>query len=215
MLYTEAVDHSTLELLKSLQSKEYLKGFYLAGGTALALYNGHRRSLDIDLFSDFAFDAAAMLENLSQDYQYSLMFSAPNTLKGIIDETNVDIIAHRYKMTGEPVMHKGIGLLSEADIAAMKLNAVSVSGQRIKDFIDIWFLLEKYDLKTMLSWYSYKYNQTNDLLILKSLIYFDDVDESEWPVMIRNRDVKWKDIKRSLEKKVISYSRHAGGSQGL
>jgi len=95
------------------------------------------------------------------------------------------------------------------------LNAVSVSGQRIKDFIDIWFLLEKYDLKTMLSWYSYKYNQTNDLLILKSLIYFDDVDESEWPVMIRNRDVKWKDIKRSLEKKVISYSRHADGSPGL
>ena len=47
MLFTEAVDDSTLELLKSLQSKEYLKGFFLTGGTALALYLGHRKSVDI------------------------------------------------------------------------------------------------------------------------------------------------------------------------
>ena len=59
MLHKEAIDGATLGLLKSLQSKQYLKGFYLAGGTALALYNGHRRSVDIDLFSDFAFDTIA------------------------------------------------------------------------------------------------------------------------------------------------------------
>jgi hypothetical protein len=37
MLYKEAVDASTLELLKSLQSKQYLRGFNLVGGTALAM----------------------------------------------------------------------------------------------------------------------------------------------------------------------------------
>jgi len=71
MLQKEAVDGSTLGLLKSLQSKPCLKGFYLAGGTALALYNGHRRSVDIDLFSDFAFDTTQMMENLSAfEFQY-------------------------------------------------------------------------------------------------------------------------------------------------
>lgn len=45
MLHKEAVDASALELLKGLQEKQYLKGFFLAGGTALALYNGHRRSV--------------------------------------------------------------------------------------------------------------------------------------------------------------------------
>jgi hypothetical protein len=207
MLYTAAVEDSTLGLLKSLQSKQYLKGFYLAGGTALALYNGHRRSVDLDLFSDFAFDTTRMLENIAQDYHFTLMFSAPNTLKGTIDNINIDILAHRYQLVNEPVDEEDILLLSESDIAAMKLNAISGSGQRIKDFIDVYFLLEKYDLKRMLGWYSQKYNQTNDLLILKSLIYFEDVEESEWPVMIKEPGLKWKDVKRKIEKKVLSYSR--------
>lgn len=209
MLHKEAVEGATLGLLKSLQSKQYLAGFYLAGGTALALHNGHRRSVDIDLFSDFAFDTPQMLENITQDFQFALMFSAPNTLKGTINNINVDILAHRYNLVSDPLKEEDIVLLSEADIVAMKLNAISTSGQRIKDFIDIYFLLEKYDLKTMLGWYSQKYNQANDLLILKSLIYFDDVEESEWPVMIKDPDLNWKDVRRKIEKKVLSFSRRA------
>ena len=42
MLHKETVDQATLELLISLQQKAYLEGFYLVGGTALALYMGHR-----------------------------------------------------------------------------------------------------------------------------------------------------------------------------
>lgn len=209
MLHKETVDSSTLGLLKSLQSKHYLKGFYLAGGTALALYNGHRRSVDIDLFSDFAFDTAQMMENLSQDFHFDLMFAAPNTIKGTIDMINVDILAHRYPLVNKPVCEEEMELLSEPDIVAMKLNAISTSGQRVKDFIDIYFLFKKYDIKTMLAWYSQKYNQSNDLLILKSLIYFDDVDESEWPAMIREPGLKWKDVKHRLEKKVLAYSHRA------
>ena len=207
MLYKEAVDASLLELLKSLQSKQYLRGFNLVGGTALALYNGHRRSVDIDLFSDFSFDTSQMLENLVQDFDFVLLFSAPNTLKGSIKDIKVDIIAHRYHHIYDPVTEDNINILSEPDIVAMKLNAISTSGQRIKDFIDIYYLLDKYDLKTMVSYYLEKYNQKNDLLILKSLIYFDDVEESEWPVLIKEPDLKWKEVKRKIQKKVIGYTR--------
>ena len=49
MLHTQTVEPSTLGLLRSLQSKDYLKGFNRVGGTALALYLGHRTSIDIDL----------------------------------------------------------------------------------------------------------------------------------------------------------------------
>lgn len=207
MLYKEAVDPSTLELLKSLQVKQYLRGFYLVGGTALALYNGHRKSVDLDLFSDFAFDTSAMLENLAQDFDFRLLFSAANSLKIAVGETEVDIIAHRYSLLNKFVTEENITLLSEPDIIAMKLNAISTSGQRIKDFVDIYFLLDKYDLKAMLDFYSKKYNQQNDLLILKSLIYFDDVQESEWPVLIKDPGLKWKDVKRKIQRKVIDYSR--------
>jgi len=211
MLYKEAIDTPTLELLKSLQSKEYLKGFNLAGGTALALYNGHRRSVDIGLFSDFSFDTGQMLENLDQDFVFSLLFSAPNTLRGTINDIEVDIIAHRYPLINNLVTEDNINILSEPDIAAMKLNAIATSGQRIKDFADIYYLLGKYDLKTLLGFYLEKYDQKSDLLVLKSLIYFEDLEESEFPVLLKDPGLKWKDIKRKIEETVIDFSRRNSG----
>jgi hypothetical protein len=64
MLPTAAVEAPTLELIKSLQFKHYLQGFYLVGETALALYLGHRKSVDIDLFSNVSFDAGRLLEEI-------------------------------------------------------------------------------------------------------------------------------------------------------
>jgi hypothetical protein len=131
LLYKEAVDTTTLELLISLQSQKYLKGFNQAGGTALALYNGHRKSVDIDSFSDFSFDTSMMLDNMVQNFNFNLLFSAANTLKGSIGETEVDIIAHRYNLINDPVREDNIVILLEPYIVAMKLNAISTSGQRI------------------------------------------------------------------------------------
>jgi len=142
MLQTKAIDPATLELIRSLQSKNYLDGFYLVGGTALALYSGHRLSIDIDLFSNFSFDTAELLEFLQQDFPVQLFFTATNTIKGRIENVNVDIIAHRYPYINEPSVIDGIGILSEPDIIAMKLNAISSSGQRSKDFVDIYILMD-------------------------------------------------------------------------
>lgn len=208
MLYKEAVDESVLGLLRSLQSKQYLRGFNLAGGTALTLLNGYRKSVDIDLFSNFSFDTQQMLENLVQDYDFNLLFSATNTLRGSVRNIKIDIIAHRYRLLEDPVEEENISILSESDIIAMKLNAISASGQRVKDFIDIYYLLEKYELGAMLNYYRSKYDQENDMLILKSLIYFDDLDESEWPVLIKEPHLKWKDVKSRIEKEVISFARN-------
>jgi hypothetical protein len=211
MLHQEAVETSTLELIKSLQSKPYLDGFYLVGGTALSLVLGHRKSLDIDLFSNFDFDAGALMEKIHRDYPYNVNYTASNTLKGNIGVIEVDLLAHRYKYIKEPVIDSGIQLLSLPDIIAMKLNAIATSGQRTKDFIDIYYLLDKYDIGNMLSFYLKKYQQENDSVILKSLIYFDDIDLSNWPVIIRDPALSWNEVKHRLEKEVLRYARKQVG----
>jgi len=203
----KAVEAPTLELIKSLQSKPYLQGFYLVGGTALALHLDHRKSFDIDLFSNFDFDAARLLEQIQQDFSYQMFFSSTNTLKGSIGNINVDLLAHRYKLIAEPEMLHGVNVLSVPDIIAMKLNAISTSGQRSKDFIDIFYLLKNYDLGKMIKFYQEKYNQQNAGHILKSLIYFNDVDLADWPVLIENPKLKWVDVKKRIEKAVMEYVR--------
>ena len=198
MLHKETVDKSTLDLLISLQSKDYLEGFHLVGGTAIALMIGHRKSIDIDLFSDFNFNASDILENLSYDFGFSMNFSANNTLKGIVGQVQVDILAHRYPLIEKPVKKENISMLSLKDIIAMKLNAISTSIQRVKDFIDIYYLLGMFSLEEMISFYKSKYQQHNEVNILKSLVYFEDVEISDWPVLIDNPSLKWEQVKRRL-----------------
>jgi hypothetical protein len=207
MLHTQTVEPSTLGLLKSLQSKEYLSGFNLVGGTALALYMGHRVSLDIDLFSDFDFDVPRMIEQIQYDYPLELYYTASNTIKGSINSINVDIIAHRYPCLNTLTLIDGIRILSEPDIIAMKLNAISTSGQRSKDFIDIYFILEehKYSIADMVKFYQMKYSQHGDMHVLKSLIYFDDVDTTDWPVLMKKPHLKWPVVTARIEKEVLRF----------
>lgn len=205
MSHNKAVEKPTLELIISLQAKPYLGNFYLAGGTALALYLGHRKSVDIDLYSNVDFDAAGLIESLHQDFTYDLFFTASNTLKGTIENIKVDILAHRYNLLLSPQLIEGVTVLSEPDIIAMKLNAISTSGQRSKDFVDIFYLLPKYGLGEMLGFYREKYKQQNDTFILKSLIWFNDVDLADWPVIIDNPGLKWPAVKKRIEKAVLHY----------
>jgi len=204
MLFKEAVRTSTLALLERLQDQAYLQGFYLVGGTALSLYYGHRESIDIDLFTNRPFDTAFLMEKLVNDFSFQLNYSAKQTLKGSVSNVKVDIINHEYPIIGAPFQENGLSLLSEKDIIAMKINAISISGQRSKDFIDIYYALSHFSMDEMISFYSEKYKQINCTHVIKSLIYFDDVDLSDWPVMIKEPDLKWDNVKQRLEEEILN-----------
>jgi len=93
-------------------------------------------------------------------------------------------------MIGEPMILENISILSFEDIIAMKLNAISVSGQRVKDFIDIYYLLDKYSVEEMIGFYKKKYSQYNEVNVVESLCWFEDVDLSGWPVLLKNPNFK-------------------------
>lgn len=205
MLQQKAVETSTLELVKSLQQKDYLKGFYLVGGTALAIVHGYRKSDDIDLFTNADFDTAILVEQIHHDYPFQLFHTAPNIVKGYINSTNVDLIAHRYPLLKQPVEIEGVWMLSEEDILAMKLNAIATSGQRSKDFIDIYFALRHFSIEDMVRFYKEKYSQKSEMHVVKSLIYFDDVDLSDWPFLLLEPKLKWSQVKKKLEEEVENY----------
>lgn len=204
MLRKEAVRSSTLELIKSLQGQPYLNQFYLVGGTALALYYGHRQSIDIDLFTNSTFDTEFLLEKLINNFSFQVSYSANQTLKGSLSEVKVDLICHSYPYIGATYQENGLSLLSEKDILAMKLNAISISGQRSKDFIDIYYALNHFSIAEIVSFYAEKYKQLNPAHVIKSLIYFDDVDLADWPVLLKDPDLKWDSVKQRIKDQVLS-----------
>jgi len=205
MLQKEAIEPRTLQLLKALQADSMFAQFHLAGGTGLALQLGHRLSVDLDLLSLAPFDSGFYLEYLEKNYQFSLDYSAISTLKGSIDGVKVDFIAHAYNLILPVLETEQIRIYSLADIAAMKVNAIAGNGTRSKDFVDMYFLLEVYSVHQILEYYQNKYNDRNVFHALKSLNYFDDVDLSDWPVLISNKKFTWTTVKKTIDKHCKEY----------
>lgn len=93
-----------------------------------------------------------MLDHLNANYGFISRYIADNTLKGRITDIAVDLISHQYQLVLPLVDEQGIRLASSADIAAMKLRAITFSGTRSKDYVDISFLLKSgMPLSTMLN----------------------------------------------------------------
>jgi hypothetical protein len=58
--------------------------------------------------------------------------------------------------------------------------AVANRGDQAKDFIDIYYLLQEISLIEMFDYYKKKYNQNDVTTVKRSLVYFDDVTDSNW-----------------------------------
>lgn len=179
------ISPETFELIQSLQSIPELTNFYLVGGTALSLQLGHRNSIDIDLFTQLSFDEQYILDCIAQKYVFNEIFRRNNTIIGFINDIKVDFICHAYPLVKEPIHEDGITYLSKEDIAAMKLNAIAGSGQRLKDFIDVYFLLEYLSVNDMLECYAIKYSNSNPLIALKAISYFNDIDPEMDPPKLK------------------------------
>lgn len=197
MLQTETVAPATLELLKNLMKDEQLKDFFLVGGTALSLQINHRISIDLDFFSLEEFNEDVLLTYLEKRGRFKLDSLAKNTIKGKIDHVIVDFITHAYPIVKNNKLIEGVRLASLEDIAAMKLNAIVGNGTRLKDFIDIAYLSSHLTLKEMLNAYEHKYSSRNQVLVLKSLSYFNDINQNE-PIQLLDAAYKWEPIKTRI-----------------
>ena len=149
MLRTETIERDTLKLLTALMQDEQLNHFNLVGGTALALYMGHRKSVDLDLFSPINFDIENLEKHLNETYGFLKQKESDATLLGFINGIKIDCIRYNYPFIQPVFIQDNIRLCSMPDIAAMKLVAISQNGTRLKDFVDVAYLSTKMSLHEM------------------------------------------------------------------
>ena len=203
------VKPATFQLIQGLQSQTELKEFYLVGGTALALQLGHRNSIDIDLFTKNDFSPEDLLKFLEKGFSVQTTFSIKNTLLSVVNNIKVDFIRHNYPLVLPAITEEEITYLSKQDIAAMKLNAISNSGKRLKDFIDVYFLLEHFSLGEMIEFYTIKYPNFNPLIPLKAINYFDDIDPEIDPPKLKNK-LPLTEIKKRINDSVLHSKKKFG-----
>jgi Nucleotidyl transferase AbiEii toxin, Type IV TA system len=199
MLHKEPfiVAPQTLKLIQELQSIPELKEFYLVGGTSLALQLGHRNSIDIDLFVQHDFDDTDIIELIKSKYSIQEIFRRKNTIICLIDNIKTDFIKHNYPFVLQPIQEDGIFFFSKEDIAAMKLHDIIQSGKRLKDFIDIYFLLQHFSMQQMIGFFTQKYSYSNPMIAMKAVTFFDDIDENMDPPKLV-KPLKLEQIKKRI-----------------
>lgn len=177
---------------------------FLAGGTALALQIGHRRSEDFDFFTPTSFKSEDLMTKLNKIGNFVLTEKQfKDTLLGLFNGVKFSIFLYPYPLIDKPIDYLGIKLTSLKDIAAMKLAAIMDRGTK-RDFIDLYFLTKNnISLDEMFVFYDEKFKalESNLYSLLKSLTYFDDAEKSDMPEMLKK--VSWKEVKEFLKKEVV------------
>ena len=206
MLHYKTVDEFTLELLKKLQSLRIFSQMRLVGGTSLALQIGHRKSIDIDLFGLLNVDFDALTDELKTIGDVIVLGNSKNIHTYLIDEIKVDIVHYEYPWLKDKIVSDEIHLAAIEDIAAMKLSAIIGRGSK-KDFIDLYYILQQFDLAQLMSFYGQKFRDGSSFLVLKSLVYFEDADNEAMPLMFE--DLSWEEVKITIQKAHAGYV-HSG-----
>ena len=208
MLHTETVDPGTFSLLKELMALPSIQSFSLVGGTALSLRYGHRSSIDLDLFYHERFDQPEIVKDLESVFKQRFLYKQQQTQFGIfcfIDDVKVDIVHFPHIPISDIELVDGIRFYSNADIAAMKIQAILGRGKK-KDFWDLYELLQHYSLQQIMDWHKQKYpSQMLAISIPHAITYFVDADESETPVSFKNQT--WESVKRGIACAVSDYLR--------
>ena len=176
MLKLNILDQKRQQLLPNIATVG--ENFYLAGGTALALQIGHRDSIDFDFFIQGDIDTNVVwskIESVFKGYTLQKTQDELNTVSCIIDENiRLSFFGYNYPLLQTPLEANGLHLASIIDIGCMKLSAIT-SRATLKDYVDLYFILQQVSIVELLESVSKKFPTLDQGLILKSLVYFDDI----------------------------------------
>jgi Nucleotidyl transferase AbiEii toxin, Type IV TA system len=198
--HPEALSAVQSKVLRQLGPVATEQAFYLAGGTALAGYLGHRRSVDLDWFSSERMQDALRLAQVlgNGGVPFVVTQVAQGTLHGRVSSVRASFLEYRYPLLAPQATWPAFAcsLASLDDIACMKLSAVAQRGAK-KDFIDLYALgLQHRPLPEMLDLYQRKYGIADIAHVLYALAYFDEADRERMPRMLW--PVSWRTIKQAI-----------------
>jgi hypothetical protein len=185
---------------------EVFANFRLVGGTALSLYRGHRKSVDIDLFTDQTygsvdFEAIDFFLRATYPYVDTNDFAAIGFGKsyyvGNSQQQCVKLdLFYTDPFVDAAVVIANIRLATIEEIIAMKLEVIFGTGRK-KDFWDIHELMHDFTIAEMFALHEKRYPYTNDKkLLLSKFTDFSEADSDFEPDCLLGKH--WELIKLDL-----------------
>ena len=183
-IHWDVVAPAIRRVMEDLSGQPFLQRFYLAGGTALALQYGHRRSVDLDFFSETDVVRASTHAEISRillNWPDCKLEQDPSdgSMDFVVSSVRVGFYSYGYPMLIPSLNVNGhLSLASPVDIGLMKLDALRTRAAR-KDFVDLYFIARQIPLDDLLRLGNRKYAYARDFAVIaiENLTYFVNADK--------------------------------------
>lgn len=192
-MHPEVLDDKRRGIFRRLTS---FGGFYLAGGTALALQIGHRISVDFDLFSDIEISQGLFKKVKSEFKDFAVAPTVNNReeLTVLANDVKITFLYYPFPVLQNYINYDGVNLLSVSEIAVTKTYTIGRRGS-YKDYVDMFYLLSEHHvtLEEIIAGANKKFGyEFNDRLFLEQLVYLEDITEE--PIIFLKKAVSKKEL---------------------
>ncbi len=205
-MHVEILNKNQIDILQLI--KVFNREFYLVGGTAIALYLGHRRSIDFDLFKKTSFSNNRILEKIkSNGFKYLITRNVCGQINIIVSDVKITFFEYPYNIQPLISFEKIIKLPELIVLAAMKAFALG-RRSKWKDYVDLYFLIRDHFSINEISEKANEIfeDQFSDKLFRAQLSYFKDIDYTE-PIDYICEPVDEETIKDFLIERAIDLER--------
>lgn len=189
---------------------KFNRNFYLAGGTAVSLYLGHRRSIDFDLFSNQRLNVQYIKNQISRYYKNRIkkIYEGFDQLHYILNGVKITFFEFNFNITHRRKFIDNLTIPPLIDLAAMKAFAFGGRG-KWKDYVDLYFMLKyKFQLTDIIARAEKIFgNEFNGKLFIQQLGYFDDISYIE-EVEYLKEEPEIDEIKNYLLNTVTNFKFH-------
>lgn len=192
----ECLDPVQRDAATVLTSALCSRGAFLAGGSALALRFGHRRSRDLDWFTTQAFNSLILAEELLVNVPLTNVRTEPNTLHAELNGVPFSVIRFGYRV--DPPDDTGIAPIAAVRTSScMKLLAIVNRGYK-RDFIDLACLLRHGShLPMLMTWAQTDLPALSRETMLRALTWFEEADSQPMPACVPGWD--WEQVKNEIK----------------
>jgi hypothetical protein len=198
MLHKETVSEELLAIAVTLCAIPELELFRIVGGTAVALHIGHRRSIDIDFFSNTTIDRKFVIQALKRKFTTTEFFVSQHNIIAEINGVRVELYDDwSVPFQSDALIEEGLRIASLEDLAAFKLNAITERREK-KDYIDLYFLFQKLGVQTAFKAFKISNPLISEKSILFALTEVVSAEENKSPMPDMLFNVSWPEIKNNI-----------------
>ena len=175
-IHLNTISKDMSSVLDDLMNAKDLDQYVLVGGTALSLQIGHRKSVDLDMFTSEGYDPEVINNKVKElypeakkIYEKEKTIGRSGSIGFNIKDVKVEFVHWKegIKLEYDYFMEQKTNwrILNQNIIAAMKLNTILNRNEK-KDYVDLAILMKTHSLKTILDEYQkyYPYQEVRPVL---------------------------------------------------